>query len=199
MPLVRSQDELDKDGWRRLMRRRRAEVSPAEREAAGRLVAGHLAGSGWLRPGLTAAVYLSLPGELPTDELIATLRERQCHVAVPAWSPERRSYRFAAWDSGEELRAGPMRVPQPARPRWVPTAEIGLFLVPGLAFDRRGGRIGYGKGHYDRLLAERRRGARCVALGYDWQLAAELPQAADDIRMDWVVTPQGLFERKRDE
>ena len=90
MPLVRSQDELDKDGWRRLMRRRRAEVSPAEREAAGRLVAGHLAGSGWLRPGLTAAVYLSLPGELPMDEVIAALRERQCRVAVPAWSPERR-------------------------------------------------------------------------------------------------------------
>jgi 5-formyltetrahydrofolate cyclo-ligase len=171
------------------MRARRRAVPAAERAEAGRLLAGRLCAWPLLPRGACVASFLSLPEELPTGAINAALESRGCRLVVPAWSAYGRRYRFAEWRAADRLAAGPMQVPEPAAPRWAATAGIALFLVPGLAFDRAGGRIGYGGGHYDRLLAERAPASRCVALGYDWQLVEALPQDADDVRMDWVMTP----------
>ena len=92
---------------------------------------------------------------------------------------------------GDALAEGPMHVPEPAVKRWVATGTIACFLVPGLAFDHQGGRIGHGAGFYDRLLATRAPESLCVAIGYDWQLVDDdLPQSAHDVRMDWIITPE---------
>ena len=186
---------LDKAGWRTSMRLRRRGVTLAERKAAGDDAAALL--RDWeLRPphGSRVATFLALAEELPTAPVNKDLHAAGYKLVVPVWSAQERRYRFAEWQPGIRLIAGPMRVPQPIEPCWVSTEQIALFLVPGLAFDRSGGRIGYGAGHYDCMLAERKPSALCVAYGYAWQLVAALPQTASDIRMDWVLTPSFIVK-----
>ena len=66
--------------------------------------------------------------------------------------------------------------------------ELGLVMVPGTAFDPRGGRMGQGKGYYDRLLARARPDAPLVALAFDCQIFDEIPVAPHDVFMDLVLT-----------
>ncbi len=80
----------------------------------------------------------------------------------------------------DELRRLPTKVVQPE--------ELDLVMVPGTAFDPRGGRMGQGKGYYDRLLARARPDAPLVALAFDCQLFDEIPVAAHDVFMDQVLT-----------
>jgi 5-formyltetrahydrofolate cyclo-ligase len=70
----------------------------------------------------------------------------------------------------------------------IPLAEVDLLLVPGLAFDENGGRLGRGGGFYDRLLAGRGEKTFVLGVAFGFQMAAELPLAAHDVRMDAVVT-----------
>ncbi len=65
--------------------------------------------------------------------------------------------------------------------------------MPGLAFDRRGGRLGYGKGYYDRLLHHVRSDATKAAVCFECQLLADIPLLDHDIRMDLVVTEQAVY------
>ena len=183
----------DKRAWRQQMRARRRQVPPPERLALGRLLAARLSRWPLLPRSGCVASFLSLPDEFPTEAINAALQERGCRLALPTWSIQDQCYRFAAWRPGDPLISGPMRVQEPRLKRWIPTETITLFLVPGLAFDRTGGRIGYGQGFYDRLLAGRGTGSLCVALGYDWQLVDQVPQGSGDIRMEWIATPQRLL------
>ena len=80
----------------------------------------------------------------------------------------------------EELRGLPQKKVQPD--------ELDLVMVPGTAFDQRGGRMGQGKGYYDRLLSHARPDAPLVALSFDCQIFEEIPVAAHDVFMDLVLT-----------
>ena len=66
--------------------------------------------------------------------------------------------------------------------------ELDLVMVPGTAFDLHGGRLGQGKGYYDRLLSNARPDAPLVALAFDCQIFEEIPVAAHDVFMDLVLT-----------
>ena len=80
----------------------------------------------------------------------------------------------------EELRRLPTKIVRPE--------ELDLVMVPGTAFDPRGGRMGQGKGYYDRLLATARPDAPLVALAFDCQIFDEIPVASHDVFMDQVLT-----------
>jgi 5-formyltetrahydrofolate cyclo-ligase len=74
----------------------------------------------------------------------------------------------------------------------VPLDEIGIVLVPGLVFDRAGGRIGYGKGYYDSLLAATGGGTRLVGITYDELVVERLPTTSRDVAMTHLATEGGL-------
>ncbi len=71
--------------------------------------------------------------------------------------------------------------------------DLDLIMVPGVAFDRNGGRTGHGKGYYDKLLQHARKDAPLVALAFECQLFDEIPMEPHDIFMDAVVTEVGVF------
>lgn len=77
--------------------------------------------------------------------------------------------------------------------RHVNPEEVDLFVVPGVAFDRRGGRLGYGRGYYDRLLALARPGVTIVGLAFEAQMVELVPAAAHDVPMDAVVTEAAVY------
>jgi len=85
----------------------------------------------------------------------------------------------------EDLRKVPAKILQPE--------DLDLVMVPGTAFDARGGRMGQGKGYYDRLLARARMDAPLVALAFECQMFPSIPVDAHDVYMDLVITETGTY------
>jgi len=137
--------------------------------------------------------YVALRDEL---ELSGLLRQRLTlggRVAVPALDAERGEYVFREirdWDGDLVPGAFGVREPRPTC-GVVDVTWLDFVLVPGIAFDTRGGRLGRGRGFYDRLLASAV-GVTC-GVGMDDQLVPEVPVEAHDIRLNLVVVPGGLF------
>src|SRR5262249_20104673 len=77
--------------------------------------------------------------------------------------------------------------------RLVPPAEIDLAVVPGVAFDRDGRRLGHGMGYYDRLLTELRADASLVALAFECQMFPGVPTDAHDVPMDKIITERAVY------
>jgi len=93
---------------------------------------------------------------------------------------------YSILEPKQELRRLPEKVVQPQ--------EIDLIMVPGVAFDERGGRTGHGKGYYDKLLEHARPDCPLVALAFDCQMFAEIPMQSHDIFMDKVITESAIHE-----
>jgi 5-formyltetrahydrofolate cyclo-ligase len=99
----------------------------------------------------------------------------------------------------EELSIGMYRILEPrpelrslAQKRVLP-GELDLVMVPGVAFDRKGGRMGHGFGYYDKLLQHARDDAPLVALAFECQLFPEIPTQAHDIFMDKIITEKSIY------
>ena len=185
---------MDKVSLRRLARERRRGIEPEIRKRAGEFLArsfpfSHPALSG----ARVVAGYLPLPVELSPVPLMAALHAAGRVVAVPAWDTAARGYVFQRWTPDALLAEGPMHVPQPVFGESVPFDSIDAVLVPGLAFDRRGNRLGFGGGWYDRMLARCRPDAAFVGVAFDEQLFPAIPAEPHDIRVRWLATPGAVL------
>ena len=99
-----------------------------------------------------------------------------------------------AFARGKPAVAGPPNRHQQARPDRRPqAADLDLILVPGLTFDRSGGRLGLGKGYYDRFLKYVRPDAPKIAPAFECQLLDEVPVSPHDVRVDMVVTENAVY------
>ncbi len=103
-------------------------------------------------------------------------------------------------ESMDELETGMYKILEPRADlreiasKNVPVAELDLILVPGVAFDARGGRTGHGKGYYDKLLENAKAETPLVSLAFECQMFDEIPMQSHDIYMDKVVTEQRVYE-----
>jgi 5-formyltetrahydrofolate cyclo-ligase len=135
--------------------------------------------------------FLSLPHEVQTEDLIEMCWQLGKRVCVPALEKTSHDYELAWLESGEETVLGPDHIPQAKIIRRVQPKEVNLMIVPALAFDRRGNRLGHGYGHYDRLMA------KCpgykIGLAFEIQMVDEVPVSAQDVSVDIVVTEQNLY------
>ena len=171
---------------------RRRALSEALRQAEAERVAA--LGPAALAAGEGAVVsgYYPIRDELDPLPLLARLAEQGCEICLPVMLHEEPKLMFRAWRPGAPLEARQFGVPEPLdeAPRRVPD----IVLVPMLAFDAAGNRLGYGAGFYDRTLAElRAAGAvRAIGLAFDAQEVAAVPHDAYDQRLDGVLTPSGL-------
>ena len=103
---------------------------------------------------------------------------------------------FRRWRPGEPTVPGEMNIPEP--PPEAPEVEPDLLFVPLSAFDRRGHRIGFGAGHYDRTLARLRAKGRVTAVGIAYSVS-EVPRAPDephDQRLDYILTESELIDTR---
>lgn len=100
----------------------------------------------------------------------------------------------------DELETGMYRILEPKQElrsvpaKQVDVRELDLIMVPGVAFDRRGGRTGHGKGYYDKLLEHARPDTPLVALAFECQLFDEIPMQEHDVFMDKIVTEAAVYE-----
>jgi 5-formyltetrahydrofolate cyclo-ligase len=169
----------------------RAALDPAARQAAGEAMACHAAALAPLRTAARVAVYLALPHEAPTAPLIARLRAAGAALLIPARDAREGRYRWAELPArADELRPGDFGVLEPASPCWADDAAPQAVITPGVVFDRRGGRLGHGAGHYDRLLARCPHAAR-IGFAFHCQIVDQVPHEPHDEPMDFLVTEQG--------
>lgn len=149
-----------------------------------------------LAPGAVLAGYWPIWTEVDVRPLLARAEARGIALALPAIIPGSDVLVFRRWRPTEDLELGEYETRQPfaTAPAVVPDA----LLVPLLAVDRHGRRLGHGRGWYDRTLAALRRGASAaggpvaIGVGYASQLIGCVPVAADDEPVDWILTGRSL-------
>lgn len=176
-----------KDELRRTMRQRRSALDPAFCAEAGLRLQGHVIARPEFLAAGTIAVYLPLRGEAPTEAIILAARAAGKRLVLPRVAGA--GLRLGLWAAGAVPGRGGFGVLE-ADPAWPEAApgEVDLWLVPGVAFDRAGGRLGHGKGHYDRVLAGTRGRA---GLCWDFQVVEALPLEPHDQPMHALVTEAG--------
>jgi 5-formyltetrahydrofolate cyclo-ligase len=135
----------------------------------------------------TVAGYAPLSSEIDPLPLLTRLTRAGARLALPR-TLDGQPLQFHLWQPGQVLTKSAFGVAEPEST--APLCEPDLILVPLLAFDRFGGRMGYGQGHYDRTLANLRRRQTIVALGlaYDAQEVANLPLEDHDETLDGILT-----------
>ena len=174
---------------RRTLLSRRDAMTPAERAAASAVIARRAATELATRLPAPAAIalYAAKGSEVDTAELDALLRASHHTVLYPRVIDVAKELLFAAVTPGElaPTRFG-LREPDVARAT-VPVADIAAFVIPGLAFDREGGRVGWGRGHYDATLAAAPRALR-IGLAFECQVIDRVPHEPHDIPCHLVIT-----------
>lgn len=138
----------------------------------------------------TVALYQALPSEPATAGLWHALAARGLRTVFPRIEKGTRVLVFGAADGEADLVRGPLGIRQPAPGRDVALDAIDVFVVPGVAFDLGGWRLGYGGGYYDTTLARARADAPRIGLCFDEELLERLPHEAHDAPVDVVVTDE---------
>ena len=142
-------------------------------------------------------IYISTGWEVDTHGLIQQLLAMGREICVPYYNPTAKAYAPSVLhDFHRDLGAGRFAIlePKPEAIRPIAANQIEAALVPGLAFDAAGNRLGRGMGYFDRLLSEI--GGVKIALAYDFQILNEVPAEAHDARVDFIVTEIRVVETK---
>ena len=148
-------------------------------------------------PSAAAILFFApLPDELDVWPLLEDSLARGALCALPFFNPEKQAYGARQIiNPATQIVTGKFGVREPdLSGAEIPLDKFNLILVPGLAFDLNGNRLGRGRGFYDRLLA----GAAGIKCGicYDGQLFPEIPVEPQDIKVDFILTPSKLVRRK---
>ncbi len=188
-----SQDELAtrKASIRRLVLSRRGRIHPADRDEAERAVAGSVAALPEVVAAAAVLGFASFGTELPTDATMATVLAAGKRLLLPYVDGTRLC--AAAVSSVDDLAPGFRGIREPVDRVPVDLTVARAVLVPGVAFDRTGRRLGYGGGFYDGLLADIPRAVPRIGLCFDVQLVEDVPYGEGDEPVDVVITERGVF------
>jgi len=183
---------------RRVVAARRAKLTEAERTAAGRTLRDVILALPEAQMAGTVAAYISIGTEPETRGLVYAFWKRGTYVLLPLLRDDY-DLDWASYEGPDSLAAGPRGLLQPTEPgRGVAAiTSADLVIVPALAVDRGGRRLGRGGGSYDRALARVGAAVPTVALIYDHELLDEVPAAPHDQRVSMVGQPQQGITRLR--
>jgi 5-formyltetrahydrofolate cyclo-ligase len=187
----------DKAALRRAARALRAGIGEAAARRAAAALAARFAATfsgrsdGALRHGMALGGYWPVHGEIDVRPILERHRDAGGITALPAVLRPAAPLVFRRWRGGALTAEDALGLPVPDGE----AVEPDMLLVPLLAFDRAGHRLGYGGGYYDRTIAALRAGRSVLAIGVGFaaQEVARVPAGAEDARLDWVVTEAFAF------
>ena len=179
-----------KNRTRQVMRGRREAMMPGERLEKSQRICRYVIDL--IRDGETVMVYSSKELEVNTRSFIGDLLASGNPVIVPIIVKEDVSLRLSYLKDPSVLVPSTFGVPEPIGSEIPARAEeVDTIILPMLGFDRKGGRLGYGAGYYDRFLARNPR-IRRIGIAFSCQEAEEIPCDENDIHMNLIVTEEGI-------
>lgn len=146
----------------------------------------------------TVKFYIDVRSEVRTRQSLPAAIASGKKIVVP-WCNDRGELDLFHLTGMDELAIGKYRILEPKPElrnhpgKQVRPEELDLVMVPGVGFDRNGGRMGHGKGYYDKLLQHARLDAPLVALAFECQLFPEIPVGRHDVFMDLIITEQAEY------
>ncbi|WP_225725694.1 MULTISPECIES: 5-formyltetrahydrofolate cyclo-ligase [unclassified Nocardia] len=188
--------DADKHAWRIEIKARRLAITPEEHAAE---AMGLVAAMRALHPRGWVCAYVPVGDEPGSTAMLDALRAAHARVLLPITGAPG-PLLWSEYEGRNSLRRAKFGLLEPTGAT-LPASAVGwaeLILVPALAVDRRGVRLGRGAGYYDRTLAAARPDARLVAVVRDDEVVDELPEEPHDLRMGWALTPRGGLLRLGD-
>lgn len=178
---------MDKNEIRRKIKAMRSMLLDSEKETAADEVFARLEQTAAFLLSDNILMYHSLPDELSTHRFLKKWGATK-HFFLPRVNGV--NLDILPYDESR-LELGAFHIEEPTGSNTVSPEEIELVVVPAVAYDRKGNRLGRGKGFYDRLLASTR--AVKVGVGYEFQLVDQLPVEPHDVSMDMVITQNSCY------
>lgn len=182
-----------KEAVRQIMRQRRADLDASWIQAASLRIAERLFALPEFKRAEVICVYLSLPGEVQTKAILDVAWKVGKRVSVAGLRDD--GEYMPVWITPDEpLMTSKFGVRQPATLHWAKPDRYDLAIVPGVAFSETGGRMGHGRGFYDRMLARLASRLTCRAgVCFGCQLVLDLPVTEHDVGMDVIVTEDAVI------
>ncbi|MBI1820478.1 MAG: 5-formyltetrahydrofolate cyclo-ligase [Nitrospirae bacterium] len=187
---------MDKDGIRKELLARRAALSPEEWKLKSRAIQARLLNREEYRRAKTVHFYMGFKNEVETDEVIRKSLEAGKQVVVPWLNDKTDQIELSELkDLRTELRENKYGIKEPYGPfiRPVDRRSVQLAVIPGVAFDPSGNRIGFGKGFYDKLFSQNRT-ALLIGLAFEFQIVKSIPSEEHDIKMNKILTEYRTIE-----
>lgn len=187
-------DASDKTMIRRQMLRMRNDLPAHFTEQTARITGGFIASLSAFQQAENVMLYCDYRNETGTGPLRSYCFRTGKQIALPLTDAHFEITAYSVQNSGQlQLSALGIQEPDPQQCAVLDPKKIDLVIVPGVAFDVFGCRIGYGKGCYDRFLPQLRDDAAVIGLAYDFQVLPGLPSSPADVRMDAIITEKGLL------
>jgi len=191
---------LDKDVLRRRAYDERAKQS--DKPALSRKICESITNLPEYQAATTIMCYLDCRSEVRTKDYVASILGSDKRIVIPYCTvDENDSPVLGLWwlESFDELVAGTWNILEPPKQRWgeagkeISARTLDLIMVPGVAFDRSGGRLGNGQGYYDKLLGLVPDDTVLIGVGYECQMFETIPMQAHDVYLDGILTEQSLY------
>ncbi len=138
-------------------------------------------------------VFASVPEEINTYLLLEGVLSAGKRLYLPKVVKGKTHFDFYPVNDIKKLAPGAFGILEPTVPKPADWSELDLVLVPGLAFDRHGNRLGFGKGYYDRVLPLLRKSTLIVGLAYSFQIVDKVPVSTEDVPMKALLSEKGFF------
>jgi 5-formyltetrahydrofolate cyclo-ligase len=183
-----------KDPIRRLALLRRGQIEPSQRASFGVAIHERVRELPEMSGARSVLAFVSVRSEVPTDELLKAVLTEGKTLLLP-YVDDDGTLRATAVDSLDELAPGFQRILEPRTRRPVDSATAGVVVVPGVAFDVEGGRLGYGGGFYDVLLRTMPEVPR-VGICFETQVVERVPVEEHDERVDVLITEERVIRCK---
>lgn len=178
-----------KSAIRKEILRQRREMTPDTVEAKSAQIVSRLMSLSIVEKPQVIMCYMDFRNEVQTEALIEYLLSLDKNIVLPKVNTETDSLDLFQINGFRDLISGSMGIREPAShlPQVLPT-DVDLILAPGVAFDLKGYRMGYGAGYYDKLLPQIRPDCAVIGLAFDIQVVDELPVEPHDHPMDSILT-----------
>ncbi len=145
-----------------------------------------------------ASIYLPINNELPTEKITFYIRElgKKCYLPLVDKDLNNKEMRFAEFTNNVSLVKNKFKIPEPIDSSTTAASDLELIIMPLVAFDNKGYRLGMGKGYYDFTFRNFRLTKKQVFLGlaYDFQRTESCFPEEHDLKMDAVICPSGVYE-----
>ncbi len=194
-----------KKSLRELLLAKRDSIAEENKKIKNSAIRKRLFSLQYFKEAKTILFYASFRSEAETLKAIKNTLKLKKRVALPVVDTDHKQLKLYEVHDISELSPGYMGIPEPVAARTLNMSlnEIDIEIIPGIGFDLKGNRLGYGAGYYDKLLSHKSKrlsktGGRIttIALAFEEQIAEKIPSEPHDIRVDLIVTDKRLIRCK---